>query len=459
MKSGLETIKRLYESSEKKELEDYFTLLRFQSISSEMEHQQDVRDCALWLKNYLNDLEFETELWETTGHPVVFGSHMKAGPGKPTLLIYHHYDVQPVDPIELWNSPPFEPTVRNGEVYARGAEDNKGQCFFTLQALKQLLKRDGELPLNVKICIEGEEEIGSAGLSSLLKEKSKSLQADHVAIVDAGIRTPDTPALSLGVRGMVTMEVALRGSSTDLHSGSHGGIAFNPIHALVSVLAKLRDRNGKITIPGFYDAVKALTTEERNQLSLEFDAEKYKEDFGAKPSGGEKELSPLERAWLRPTIEINGIYGGYTGSGFKTVIPALAHAKISCRLVPNQDPQEIGRLVSDFFRQHVPGEMEVKITIHPGVGVAARSDVSSEVVQAFSQAFGEIFQKPTKYILEGGSIPIVNELQQASGGAIALVGLGLPDDKIHAPNEHFGIDRIKKGCLLMARTMEILGRH
>ncbi|NGX42737.1 MAG: N-formyl-4-amino-5-aminomethyl-2-methylpyrimidine deformylase [Chlamydiae bacterium] len=456
MATNLEIIRQLYTEGKEEALRDFFTFLKFQSISSESEHKQDVLACAQWLMDYLIEIGFETELWETSGHPTIFASHLHAGPDKPTILIYNHYDVQPVDPLKLWDSPPFDPTIKEGEIYARGAVDNKGQCFYVLQALKLLLKRDGQLPINVKLCIEGEEEVGSAGLSEILKEKKERLHADYLAIVDLGMLKPDIPMITLGVRGIVTMDVELQGSTTDLHSGSHGGIVYNPIHALAEVLAKCRDASGKITIPGFYDAVKPLSDDERSQLALEFDKINYERLFNAKPTGGERDFSPFERAWTRPTLEVNGISGGYTGKGFKTVIPSFAKAKISCRLVPNQDPHEIGKLVADFIKKNTPEGVDVHVEIRSGVGTAVRSDLSSKIVQAFSQAYQEVFQSQTKYTFEGGSIPIVNELSDASESSVVLLGLGLPGDQVHAPNEHFGIDRLEKGCLVIVRALKIL---
>ncbi len=375
---------------------------------------------------------------------------------KPTLLIYHHYDVQPADPLEKWLSPPFEPTLREGQVYARGAQDNKGQCFYVLQALKLLKEQLGSLPLNIKLCIEGEEEIGSVGLSGLLQEKKEALKADYLAVVDLNLPDSQTPSLTLGLRGIVTADVQVRGSAVDLHSGSHGGIVANPIHVLVKLLADLRDAEGRITIPGFYDHVKEVSPEELADLSLHFDAEEYRQQTGASPVGGEKNYSVLERNWIRPTLEINGIHGGYTGEGFKTVIPAFAQAKISCRLVPDQDPEPIAECLRAYFKQNAPFGVEVSVSTHPGHGKAVRIQPHSHLVQSFAKAFEEVFQKPCQFILSGASIPIVAELKEACGGETVLLGLGLTTDQVHAPNEHFGVDRMKKGIMLMARVIPLL---
>lgn len=452
----VESIRSLFKKHEQEAIQDYFKFLSFQSISTEPAYTSQVKECADWLVTYLRDMHFNVELWPTSGHPTIFASYMKAGPDKPTLLIYNHYDVQPVDPLNLWTTPPFEPCIRKGEVYARGAQDNKGQCFYTIQALKLMLKRDKKFPINIKLCIEGEEECGSAGLSGILPQKHKELKADYLAIVDLGIQDRKTPSITLGIRGIVTMDVDVQSSKTDLHSGMHGGMAYNPLHALVEILSSLRDPSGKIKIPGFYDDVVSLNKSDKNQLSLDFDEQNYIDTFGMKPTGGERKLSPLERVWLRPALEINGLSGGYSGKGFKTVIPAKANAKVSCRLVPNQDPQKIGQLVARYLESQAPEGVSVKVHVHPGRGKAVHSDASSVVVQAFAQAYSEVFGSPCKFIFEGSSIPIVTELAEASGSEVVLVGLGLPDDHIHAPNEHFGLDRFEQGVAITIRAIEIL---
>lgn len=452
----METVQDILKRNEKNAHKEYFTFLSFPSVSSEPEFKKDLLNCQKWLTKYIEEIGLKTEVWQTPVHPVIFASY-DAGPDKPTLLIYNHYDVQPADPLQLWSSPPFEPKVKDGEVYARGAQDNKGQCFYVLQALKTLLLRDGKLPINIKLCIEGEEENGSVGLEAFLKEKKEALKADYLAIVDLGIPAKDTPAITLGVRGIVTMDLEVEGSSVDLHSGSHGGAVFNPIHALVKLLDSVRDENGKITIPAFYDDIVEMGAE-KGQIDFSFSKEKYKTDFNAEASGGEISLPPGERLGLRPTFEINGINGGYTGDGFKTVIPAKAFAKISCRLVPNQEPEKIGKLVKEFLEKQAPPGLKVTVNVHPGGGPSARSNPSSKVVKAFAEAYTDVFQKPCKFILSGASIPIVTKLAEASCAETVLVGLGLSTDRIHAPNEHFGLDRLEKGALIMARAIELLAK-
>lgn len=451
MKKWIETNRSIW-------LKEFMTFLSFPSISSEAQFQQAVSECAHWLTDYLKELNFEVELWSTQGHPIIFASNMQAGPNQPTLLIYHHYDVQPADPLEEWHSPPFQPRLHEGQIYARGAQDNKGQCFYTLQALKMLQEQKGIFPINIKLCIEGEEEIGSAGLANILNQKKDQLKADYLAIGDLGLRHANIPALTLGIRGIVTLDVEVQGSQTDLHSGSHGGIVPNPIHVLVKLLANLRDDKGQITIPGFYQDVKEISAEERSKVSFDFDMDEYYRQTGAYPTGGEIDYAVLERAWIRPTLEINGIYGGYTGTGFKTVIPAKAFAKISCRLVPDQQPIKIGNLIANYLKDHAPNGIEVKVHVHPGQGKAVRISPDAEIVKAFSKAFEEVFAAPCEFIFEGASIPIVPELAEACGGDTILLGLGLTTDQIHAPNEHFGVDRLEKGTLIMARAIELLSQ-
>lgn len=457
MQTDLENLKAIYHKNSASSLPEFLQFLSIQSVSAEAEYKPEIERCAHWLKEAIEKIGLSCEIWPTNGHPVVFAEWNKAGADKPTLLIYNHYDVQPVAPLEEWLSPPFEPAIRDGNVYARGAQDNKGQCFYVLEALKLLFEKNGSLPLNIKLCIEGEEECGSGSLSEILEARKEQLKADYLAIVDLDIKGPSQPTLTLGIRGIATMDVEVVGSDVDLHSGQHGGIAYNPIHALVETLAKLRDANGKVTVPGFYDEVTELSSEDREQLSLSFDSTEYKSSYGANPGGGEKDLSPLERNWLRPTIEINGIYGGYSGSGFKTVIPAKAGAKVSCRLVGDQEPQVIAKRVATFIQENAPESILLKVKVHEGGGKAVNAQASSTVAKAFSQAFEEVFAKPCEFVYSGGSIPIVTELALASGGQTVLVGVGLATDRIHAPNEHFGIDRLEKGALVMARAIELLG--
>lgn len=433
------------------DLKRFFELLSIPSISSESAYSHEVKRCAHWVKDYLDNLGYQTELIETERHPILIASY-NVDPKQKTLLIYNHYDVQPVDPLELWESPPFKPTIRNDEIYARGAQDNKGQLFYVLTALKALKKP----PINIKLIIEGEEECGSKSLHDALPKIGEKLKADYLAIVDLGIPRIDKPAITLGTRGLVTFELKLTGSNSDMHSGMQGGVLFNPIHALVQMLSKARNDAGEITIPGFYDGISPITEKEKSLIDFSFDAAEYKKLFDAEPRGGEQKFPPLERLWLRPTLEVNGIHGGYTADGFKTVIPAQAYAKLSCRLVPGQEPEKIAKTLKEFFIAQAPKGMRVEFTTNPGSGTAARSLPSSKGVQAFAKAISEVFQKPCAFILEGASIPIIPDLAHATGAEPILLGLGLPTDKIHAPNEHFGINRLKMGADIIAKGIHLL---
>ncbi len=442
-------------------LEEYFTLLRFPSVSSEPAHAPDVRACADWLVRFLEDIGLTVELWEGhpgphgKGHPTIFAHWLKAGPDVPTVLLYNHYDVQPVDPLPLWLSPPFEPRRDGTEIYARGAEDNKGQCFYVLAALRHLLRTTGRLPVNVKLCIEGEEETGSSVLGGLLAEKRAQLEADYLYVVDVGLHDRSIPAVTLGVRGIAAMTVELRGSSTDLHSGMVGGMVYNPNRALTEMLASCYDENGRVTVAGFYDDVAEPAPDERRQLDFAFNPAEFRAMFGTGANGGERGFEPLERCWLRPTLEINGINGGYSGEGFKTVIPAVATAKLSCRLVPNQTPDRALQLVEDHLRSRLPEGMALTVIRHGG-GTAARTPIESEAVRVAASALEELFGKPCHYILSGGSIPIAAGLAEASGAELVLIGFGLADDNIHAPNEHFGVDRIRSGFATIIGILERL---
>lgn len=448
-----------FESNQEQLLADFSAFLRFQSISTQREHGDDMRACVNWLEEKISKLGFTTSIWETSRHPILFAERSDAGPEKPTVLIYNHYDVQPVDPIELWTSAPFDPTVRDGEIFARGAQDNKGQCFYVIAAIAALLERDGTLPVNIKLCIEGEEEAGSVGLLSILNERSNELRADTFLVVDMGIHAMDRPAITLGLRGATFVTLKVRGSNTDLHSGLYGGVAYNPLHALIEILAKVRAEDGSIAIPGFYDDVVPTSSAELAKLDLEFDPHEYQEQTGFAPSGGETRCSPLESAWLRPTLELNGIGGGYFGEGVKTVIPAEVIAKISCRLVPNQQPEAIAQLLKDYFEKLSTPGFEVEVETGYGGGPAVRSSLNNFGVLAATKAIAEVFGQPCRYILSGGSIPVIAEMTSVVGSEPVLLGLGLPGDNMHAPNEHFGIERLRKGTAIIGRTLELLAEE
>ncbi len=451
----VEQLKKWYREHYDKTMEDFFTFLSFPSISTDPYYEKDSRRTADWLCNFMKKMGLEATLWETPGLPVVFGTHLKAGKDRPTLLIYNHYDVQPVDPLDLWKSDPFKPVIRDNHVYARGAVDNKGQCFYSLTAIKAYLALAKELNFNLKVFIEGEEESGGRGTAAILQQKEAELQADHLLVIDFDMPNVSTPAITLGMRGLVSLYVECSNSSIDLHSGAHGGIALNPNRALVSLLAGIWDEQGKVKIPHFYDDVRPLPKEHLSRVDMTFDLEQYKKSFGVNAFCSEEGFSLKESNWLRPTFEINGIWGGYTGVGFKTVIPAKAFAKISCRLVPDQDPEKIGKAIAEYFKNEAPEGIEVKVDLHHGAP-AYRSALDSFIVKTCALAYEEIFGKPCKYLFCGASVPIVVDLARASNAEVAMIGVGLGDDDIHAPNEHFGLDRFELGYLTVGRILSRL---
>ncbi|HSX04408.1 MAG TPA: dipeptidase [Rhabdochlamydiaceae bacterium] len=452
MSIELLNLKKWYDAHKEEIFSRFFTFLKFASIGTDPAYHEETKHCAEWLVDYLNQIGFKADLHETSVHPIVFATYLHAGKDRPTLLIYHHYDVQPVDPLELWQSKPFEPTLRDGAVYARGAQDNKGQCFYSLTAMEAFLTLCKDAKVNLKVFIEGEEESGSVGTAEFIKEHGDLLSADYLLVVDSGIPGPRMPAITMGLRGIVTMEATIKNSFMDLHSGSHGGVALNPNRALVQLLAKLWDASGKIAVPHFYDDVKKYSKEELAKLVMTFDKEDYERKFGVKAYAIEPGFSPRESNFIRPTIEINGISGGYTGKGFKTVIPSTAIAKISCRLVPNQDPDKIVKLISEFLLSHLPKGLDFKISDVHGAA-AFSSTFDSPIVKMVSKAYEEVLEKPCRFLVMGGSIPIVGDLAKASGAAVVVMGYGLDDDEIHAPNEHFGVDRFEQGFLTMARIL------
>lgn len=436
--------------------EAYFQFLKIPSISTDPAYNQEMIRCADWLKEYLKQkVHLHAEVIPTEGHPLVYAEDLSAGAQAPTLLIYGHYDVQPVDPLELWDSPPFEPTERNGLIYARGAVDDKGQIFFAILAIQAWKELGRKLPVNIKFCIEGEEESSSLGLSKALASLKEKLKADFLLVPDFGSLDEKTPALSLGARGIVCLEVTLTGSNTDLHSGMYGGLAYNPNRALAELLAKCWDAEGRVQIDGFYDEVHEPSQEELSQYAFRFDPKTGAKEMGVEALGGEKGRSFLEANCFRPTFEINGMSGGYTGVGFKTVIPAKAVAKISCRLVPHQNPKKIQESIVAFLKRNVHPGMKLNVTVLSS-DAAFRGDPHSSLAKAVAEAATEVTGIPCAYILSGGSIPIVADLVRQTGAKVTGMGYGLPEDNIHAPNESFDWERLEKGFLTVARSIELL---
>lgn len=454
--SSLELLKRWMEKTRSELRDDYFHFLRFKSISTDPAYAKDVRACAEWLKNYIaSKTPMKAEVIETEGYPLVYAEDLRAGPEAPTLLIYGHYDVQPVDPIALWHSDPFEPTERNGKIYARGAVDDKGQVFYAVAAVRAWKELGRELSVNLKFCIEGEEESSSMGLSKSLASLKEKLKADSMVVIDFDQFDEKTPALTLGARGLYAFELALTGSKSDLHSGLHGGMAYNPNRAMVELLSKVWNEKGEIQIKGFYDDVIELSEEDRHLFSFRYEKESYGEEFGIDAIGGERGRTLADNNGFRPTFEINGISGGYTGIGFKTVIPAHTVAKISCRLVPNQNPHKIGALIAHFLKNHVPAGMKMEIT-HFGGEESFRGSPHSNIAKAIRLAATEVTGSPCKNLVSGGSVPIIAAMVRTVGVEVVGMGYGFPTDNIHAPNEHFDFKRFEKGFLTVARALELL---
>ncbi len=453
MEFPLSTLRDWFQENETKIQADFFHFLQFKSISTDLSYKGECLKTANWLLSYLEELDFKGDLLENSGLPVVF-AEIKKDSSFPTILIYHHYDVQPVDPIDLWYSDPFTPSLKEGKVFARGASDNKGQCFLTITALKAIKELLIDLPLNIKLFIEGEEESGGNGTQEVLKKYREKFQSDYLCVIDFDIPSKDVPAVSMGYRGLLAVNIECTNASTDLHSGIHGGIALNPNRILVDLLAKCWDEKGRVTIPHFYENIQEISQKEKDLVDFSFDEEKYRKNFGVGALCFEEGVaSPKEANGLFPTLEINGMWGGYTGMGFKTVIPAKAFAKVSCRLVPGQDPHEIMKNLEQFMLQNTPKNAELKITWHHGAK-AYRATGSSPLIQAVRKSMEEIFEKkPCLSTLCGGAVPIVRDLMEASQSEPAMFGFALDTDNVHAPNEHFEWECFKKGFMTVARLL------
>lgn len=444
-------------------LDELKTLLRIPSVSTLPEHAGDCRKTAETLLRELKRIGMENvRLIETNigreGHPLVYADWLHAK-GKPTVLMYGHYDVQPADPLDEWKTPPFEPTERNGNIYARGAVDDKGQMYMHVKALESLLAADGKLPLNVRVLLEGEEEVGGEGIAAYVASKPADLKADFALVSDTELFAPGLPTLCVGLRGMIYTELEVRGAKTDLHSGMYGGAAPNPFVALAQIIAELKDRDGRILIPGFYDDVEAPSAEELAAWkSLPFDEEHYREtEVGSKTLVGEAGYSVLERTWARPTLDVHGIPGGFIGAGAKTVIPAKATAKVSMRLVPKMTPAKAFAQYKGYVEQIAPAGVEVNVRlIHQGD--ACLIPVDNPYIQAATKALREVWGRETVFIRSGGSIPIVGDFDKHLGLPSVMMGFGLPDDNLHAPNEKFNLENFRLGIQSIIGFLEEAGR-
>ncbi len=431
-------------------------LIRIPSVSAQPDHDADTRRAAVWVRDDLASMGVKTELIETKGHPIVFGEWLSA-PGKPTLLVYGHYDVQPAEPLEPWLSPPFEPTLRNGNLYARGATDDKGQMFTHLKAAEAWLKTSGKLPVNVKFLIEGEEEVGGANLEAYVADQAKRLACDYAVISDSSQFAPGAPAITYGLKGLAYFEILVQGANRDLHSGTYGGAVANPLNALATILASLKAADGRIQIAGFYDSVIPLADWERKQFAaLDFSEKAFQADLAVTSLEGEASFTTLERKWARPTCDVNGIFGGYAGPGPKTVLPCKAGAKLSFRLVPDQDPKTVEKQFRDHVARVCPRGVTYEIITHHGApAVLVNTDTPG--VRAAVRAIEIGFGKKPVFIREGGSIPVVGLIKQQLGVDTLLLGWGQNDDNLHGPNEKFAIADFHRGIKSNAYLLAELG--
>ena len=446
-------------SNQQRFLGELKDLLRIPSVSTAPEHKADVLRAADFVATELRRIGMQNvEIIPTKGHPLIYADWLHAA-GKPTVLCYAHYDVQPAEPLNEWISPPFEPTERNSNIYARGAVDDKGQLWMEVKALESLMQaHGGKLPINVKVIFEGEEEVGGESISEYIRKQKARLKADFALICDTELFAPNLPTLCVGLRGLVYTEIQARGAKTDLHSGIYGGAAPNPFFALIEIISKLKDAKGKVLIPGFYKGVKAPTKDELKAWKrLPFNEEHYrKTEVGSKILTGEPGYSVLYRTWARPTLEVHGMPGGFIADGAKTVIPAKAAAKVSMRLVPNQDPDDVMKRYTNFVKKLTPKGIEIKINVH-SKGPACVVDTNNRYIKAATEALHDSFKKETVFIRSGGSIPIVADFQDVLKVPSVMMGFGLPDDNLHAPNEKFHIPNFHKGIETICLFFEKLG--
>ena len=443
---------------QEKSLAQLKAFLRIASISTLSEHKEDMQRAATWLAEELKRIGLQNvTISPTEGHPIVYADWLHA-PNAPTVLLYGHYDVQPADPLDLWHTPPFEPTERDGNLYARGSSDDKGQLFVHVKALEALIRTTGQLPVNIKCMFEGEEEVGGEHLDQWIEEHKEMLKADVAVISDTHILGEEQPTIVYGLRGLSYLEVHLTAAKSDLHSGIYGGAVHNPIQALAEIIAQLHDENGSVTVPGFYDKVLPLDEAERAELAhIPYSEETLMHETGVTMPWGEKEYTIVERVSARPTLEMNGIWGGFAGEGAKTVLPAKAGAKLSMRLVPNQEPDDIAQLVTEHLTRLAPPTVRIEVrNLHGGDGAIIPRDIPS--MQAAREAYEETFGTRPIFVREGGSIPVVATLQKKLGIHTVLMGFGLPDDNLHAPNEKLSIAMFYKGIETAIRFYQKMGQ-
>ena len=441
------------------QVEELKGLLAIPSISAQPQHKGDIAGAAQWLVDHLLAIGMQrAEVMPTAGHPVVYAEWMSADKDKPTLLIYGHYDVQPADPLELWHSDPFKAEVRGQNLYGRGASDDKGQIFIHVKAVEAYLKSSGKLPVNVKFIIEGEEEIGGPSLDPFIEQNAGLLASNVALISDTGMPQPDLPALTYALRGLCYMEIEVTGPRRDLHSGSFGGAVYNPIQALSEIIVRLKDEHGHILIPGFYDRVRPLEDEERASLAtVPFDDGVFCAEAGISSTWGEEGYTVLEQVTARPTLDCNGIWGGYTGEGSKTVLPSKASAKISMRLVPDQDHEEIGQLFGSYVIKVAPPQVQVKVKSLHG-GRPAIVERNSYPIRAAAAALERAFNRRPTFVREGGSIPVVSTFKRVLGTPTVLMGFGLSDDNLHSPNEKFYLPNFYRGIQASIHFLDELAK-
>lgn len=431
--------------------------LRIPSVSARSEHNADMVRCADWLAARLRDIGMQATIHQTPGHPIVLGEWRKAGPDAPTILVYGHYDVQPVEPLDLWTTPPFEPTVRDGRLYARGSVDDKGQLYIHVKAAEALLRQRGTLPVNLIVLAEGEEEVGSEHLAEFIEKNARLLAADSVVISDSAMFAPGQPSILSSLRGLSYFQIDVAGPAQDLHSGSYGGAVVNPAMALARILSTMHDAKGRVAIAKFYDKVRKWPAKERAAIrKLPFKEKNFLRETGAPALGGEQGFGTLERIWSRPTCEVNGLLSGYTGEGAKTVLPARAMAKVSCRLVPDQDPAQIAKLFRAHVKRVAPKGVEVDVKYIHG-GKPWKAELSGSLYDAARRALRAAFGKDPVIVGEGGSIPVVGDFERVLKAPVLLLGFGLPGENAHAPDEWISIDNFNRGLRAVAMLYEELG--
>jgi acetylornithine deacetylase/succinyl-diaminopimelate desuccinylase-like protein len=439
--------------------DELFDFLRIPSVSARSEHNADTARAAQWVADNMANAGLRATVHPTAGHPIVVGEWRGAGTDAPTVLVYGHYDVQPAEPLELWQSPAFEPAIRDGKLFCRGAVDDKGQLFIHMKALEAHLKVRGALPVNVIVVAEGEEEVGSDHLAEFVESHKQELACGAVVISDSAMFAPGLPSILSSLRGLAYFQIDVTGPATDLHSGSYGGAVINPAMALARILATMHDADGRVAIYGFYDRARDWGEKARREIkALPFDEEQFRAETGAPALGGEKGYTTLERIWMRPTCEVNGLLSGYTGEGAKTVLPSKAMAKVSCRLVPEQDPREIEQLMRAHVERVAPASVSVTVTALHG-GRPWRAELDGPLYDAGRRALAAAFGREPVITGEGGSIPVVGDFERILGAPVLLMGFGLPGENAHAPNEWLSVENFTKGLRAVAVLYEELGKN